>query len=153
MGPDDTPHRNVYDRLRVLRRLGRPFEVAQVRRLGGSVLSVAFRTPVLVLHTSGRRTGRERSTPLAFHRLDDGSLVVVGGAGGQSRTPDWVANLRAGPDASVTVGRVRIGVRAAELQGPERSARWEELRARWPQIDTYQERAGRDVPVFRLVPA
>lgn len=83
--------RNGYDRLRPVRRFARPFEAAQVRRFGRSLLSVSFRTPVLVLHTTGRRSGRPRRTTLAFKRSEDGSLVVVGGAGGQARLPDWVA--------------------------------------------------------------
>jgi deazaflavin-dependent oxidoreductase (nitroreductase family) len=146
------PRRNLYDRLRPLRRLVRPIEAAQVRRLGKSLLSIAFRTPVLVLHSTGRRSGIIRRTTLAFHRLDDESLVVVGGAGGQARTPDWVANLRANSDATISVDRKVLKVRAHELSGAKREDMWRELRKVWPQIDTYQKRAGREVPVFRLVP-
>ena len=146
------PSRNVYDRFRFLRRTGRPLEAAQIRWFGGSALSVALRTPVLVLHSTGRRTGRQRSTPLAFHRCDDGSFLVVGGAGGQARIPDWVANLRAAPAVSITVDRHQIRVHAQELTGSGREAAWREARKRWPRIDTYQQRAGREVPVFRLEP-
>lgn len=113
---------------------------------------MAFRTPVLVLHTTGRHSGRARSTTLAVTRLDDGSLVVVGGAGGQARLPDWAANLRAQPVAAVTIDRARIEVRAVELVGAEREESWRVLRNEWPRIDTYARRAGRTVPVFRLVP-
>lgn len=113
---------------------------------------MAFRTPVLVLHTTGRRSGRARSTTLAFKRLDDGSLVVVGGAGGQVRVPDWVANLRAEPVAAVTIDRARVEVRAAELTGAEREEMWRALREVWPRIDAYERSAGRTVPVFRLTP-
>ncbi|MEX2293235.1 MAG: nitroreductase/quinone reductase family protein [Acidimicrobiales bacterium] len=142
--------RNRYDRLRTLRRLARPIEAAQVRVLGGSALSVLLRTPVLVLITTGRRSGAARSTTLAYHRLDAGNLVVVAGAGGQRRLPDWVANLRADGSAAMVVRRTRFDVRAAELLGDDRVATWNELRRVWPQIDTYERRAGRDVPVFRL---
>ena len=144
--------RNRYDRLRVLRRLARPFEVLQVRRFGRSVLSVVFRTPVLVLHTTGRRSGIERSTTLACTRCDDGALVVVGGAGGQARLPDWVANLRADRCAAVTVDRNRVPVQAEEVTGAARAELWNDLRQVWPRIDAYERRAGRTVPVFRLVP-
>jgi deazaflavin-dependent oxidoreductase (nitroreductase family) len=147
------PRRNVHDRLRFLRRAGRPFEVAQVRWFGTSALSALFKTPVLLLHTTGRRTGKPRTTPLAFHRGDDGELLIVGGAAGQARNPDWAANLRSTPSASVTVDRVRLDVRAEEMIGPDRHAAWETLRMRWPRIDTYQQRSGRAVPVFRLVEA
>jgi deazaflavin-dependent oxidoreductase (nitroreductase family) len=132
--------------------LARPFEAAQVQWFGKSLLSVVFRTPVLVLHSTGRRTGVVRSTTLACHRLNDGSFIVVGGAGGQARVPDWVANLRADPVAAITVNRIRVDVQAAELAGAARDGMWREVRDVWPQIEVYQRRAGRDVPVFRLTP-
>ena len=144
--------RNLQDRLRPLRRLARPVEAAQVRWFGKSLLSAAFRTEVLLLHSTGRKTGTVRSTTLAFHRLEDGSLVVVGGGGGQVRVPDWVANLRARPCAAVTADRRRVDVRAEELAGAARTEMWREVRAVWPQVDVYERRAGRDVPVFRLIP-
>lgn len=137
--------------LRRLRRLLTPVEVAQIRWLGTSVLAVLFRTPVLVLHTTGRRSGRPRATPVAWCRGADGSLLVVGGAGGQRRV-DWVANLRAEPTASVTVNRRRLTARAVELTGAERAAVWPTLVATWPRVAAYERRAGRPVPVFRLVP-
>ena len=142
---------NVYDRVQPLRRLAQPFEVAQIRRFGRSLFSVAFRTPVLLLHTTGRRSGRERTTALAFHEVDDGSLVVVGGANGQTRVPDWVINLRAQPDAAVTVRRQRQLVHADELVGEQRDRRWPALVEQWPRIEVYERRAGRPIPVFRLV--
>ena len=113
---------------------------------------MVFRTPVLLLHTTGRRSGRARSTTLAFTRMEDESLVVVGGAGGQVRLPDWVANLRAEPVAAVTIDRARVEVRAVELAGAEREEMWRALLEVWPRIDGYERRAGRTVPVFRLIP-
>ena len=141
---------NPQDRLRPLRRLARPVEAAEIRRFGRSVLSTLYRTPVLVLVTTGRRTGRVRSTPLAYHRDVDGSLLVVGGAGGQSRTPDWVHNLRADPRCTVTVDRATRSATATELTGAERTSVWSQLRSVFPRIDGYQRQAGRPVPVFRL---
>lgn len=149
------------DRFRGIRRLARPIEVAQIRLLGASAVSLVARTPVLVLHTTGRTSGRTRTTPLAY-RADDrdqeesgsrgGSLLVVGGAGGQAAVPDWVANLRAQPQAAVTVHRRQFAVRADELRGEERADAWPELVATWPRIEGYEQRAGRPIPVFRLTP-
>jgi deazaflavin-dependent oxidoreductase (nitroreductase family) len=142
--------RNVFDRMRLLRRALGPIEAVQVRRFGRSVLSTVFRTPVLLLHTTGRMTGVERTTTLAYDRDEDGSLLIVGGSGGQVRIPDWVANLREHPRAAVTVNRERFEITAIELGGAERATVWQRLRAVWPQIETYERRAGRPVPVFRL---
>jgi deazaflavin-dependent oxidoreductase (nitroreductase family) len=144
--------RNLADRLRPVRRLTRPIEAAQIRRFGRSGLSLVFRTPVLVLETTGRRTGTTRSTPLAFHRGDEGALFVVGGAGGQSTIADWVRNLRADPHAVAVVDRERRPVHAVELAGSDREGAWAELVRVWPRIATYERRAGRPVPVIRLTP-
>lgn len=138
------------DRFRFVRRLTRGIEAAQVKRLGASALSLLFRTRVLVLATTGRRSGRSRETTLAYLQMDDGDLLVVGGAGGQSRTPDWVANLRANPAVQVTVGRTRRPMIATELQGDARAAAWSLAVDEWPQIVKYESRAGRPVPVVRL---
>ena len=142
----------MFDRLRPIRRLAGPIEAAQVRWAGSSLVSAAIRAPVLVLHSCGRRSGRLRSTTLAYHRLDDGSLIVVGGAGGQVRVPDWVANLRTDPKATVTMRRAPVKVEAVELTGSERAEVWRTVRDVWPKIDVYERRAGREVPVFRLIP-
>lgn len=144
--------RNLADRLRPVRRATRAIEVAQVRRFGRSLLSTVFRTPVLVLETTGRRSGARRATTLAFHDDGSGSVLVVGGAGGQTRVPDWVANLRSCPDAVVVVDRRPRAVTATELTGEERARTWAELRAVWPRIDAYEANAGRPVPVFRFSP-
>ncbi|HEV2068857.1 MAG TPA: nitroreductase/quinone reductase family protein [Acidimicrobiales bacterium] len=131
--------------------MAKAVEAAQVRRFGTSTVSVVFRTPVLVLETIGRRSGARRSTTLAFQRVDDGTLLVVGGAGGQARVPDWVANLRANPHAVAWVDRAPLPVRAVEMTGADRDEAWRHLREVWPRIDRYERRAGRRVPVFRLV--
>ncbi len=137
---------------RWLRSVAKAAEAAQIRRFGRSMVSLVLRTPVLVLETTGRRSGARRSTALAYHRLHDGTLLVVGGAGGQARVPDWVANLRASPEAVATVDRVPTPVRAVEMRGADREEAWRHLRGVWPQIEKYERRAGRRVPVFRLVP-
>lgn len=141
---------NVFDRMRVIRRVLGPIEAWQVQRFGRSVLSAVFRTPVLLLHTTGRTSGLERTTTLAYHEEANGSLLIVGGAGGQARIPDWVSNLRASPRASVTVDRSRVDVVVHELDGDERATVWQRLTAPWPRIEAYERRAGRPVPVFRL---
>jgi deazaflavin-dependent oxidoreductase (nitroreductase family) len=136
--------------MRALRRAVGVLEAAQVRWFGRSIISLVVRTRVVVLRTTGRRTGVVRSTTLAYHCEADGSLLVVGGAAGQRRLPDWVANLRAEPRAEVVLDRRRVEVTATELVGDERSEVWARLVEVWPRIERYQRRAGRPVPVFRL---
>lgn len=152
MGSSGRSRRSWADRIRPLRRLAGPIEAAQVRRFGTSALSVVFRTRVLVLETVGRRSGTTRSTTVAYHRADDSSWLIVGGAGGQSSTADWVANLRAHPEAIAVIDRARVSVTAVELTGADRADVWHELRRVWPRLDVYERRAGRHVPVIRLLP-
>lgn len=125
-------------------------EVAQVHRTGHSIVSLLFRTQVLVLHSTGRRSGSARSTVLAVATIADDTMLIVGGAAGQRATPDWVANLRADPHAEITYRRRRIPVRAEELLGDQRRSAWRQLSVLWPRILDYERRSGRTVPVFEL---
>jgi deazaflavin-dependent oxidoreductase (nitroreductase family) len=125
-------------------------EAALVRRFGQSPLSFAFRVPVLVLETTGRKTGATRRTTVAYQREADGALLLVGGAGGQTRTPDWVANLRANPEVAITLDRRRVTHMATELTGTDRAAAWNEVRKRQPRVEAYERRAGHPIAIFRL---
>ena len=141
---------NLLELARRVRPLVGRIESAQVRRFGRSGLGLAFRTQVLVLETTGRRTGRRRQTPLAYLE-HDGGWLVSGGAGGQS-TVDWVANLRAQPRASVFVGRQQVGVVAERVAGDAYDRVHELAMRTWPRIRAYERRAGRPVPIFVLRP-
>jgi deazaflavin-dependent oxidoreductase (nitroreductase family) len=82
---------------------------------------------MLLLHTTGRSTGREHVTPAVY--LPDGDRwVVIGSKGGAPDDPDWVRNLEANPGATIEVGTETIPVRATKIlrEGPE----WEDLYAR-----------------------
>ena len=142
---------NVADLIRPVRRWAGRIEAWEVARFGRSGLSVLFRRPVLVLHTTGRRSGRERRTPLAYRELD-GAYVVVGGAGGQTAVPDWVLNVRSEPAVRLTVDRRSCAAVATELHGVERQAMWDRLLPEMPVIAKYERRAGRPIPVLVLHP-
>lgn len=154
------PHdvaRVAANRAPALQRTVNRLEAQSVRRFGRSPLSLLFSTPVLVLETVGRRSGQIRSTPLAYGLFDLGGqagrqLVVVGGAAGQRRVPDWVANLRAEPRVTVTIDSIRRSVIGREVIGSDRSALWPQLVERWPRIEGYEAHAGRTVPVFVFTP-
>lgn len=121
-----------------------------MKRFGRSGLGVVFRADVLVLETTGRRTGKRRETPLAYVE-HEGGWLVAGGAGGQA-TVDWVANLVADSRATVTIERRQGEVVAVRLSGAEyASARDLALRT-WPRIRAYERRSGRPVPLFLLRP-
>jgi deazaflavin-dependent oxidoreductase (nitroreductase family) len=107
--------------------------------------------PALLLTTTGRKTGRARTQPLVYAR-DGDAFVVVGSNWGQAHHPAWSGNLLADPDGVVTLGGRDIPVRAELVEGPDRGRLWELMRSRWPAYAQYEERAGRHIRVFRLIP-
>jgi len=136
------------DRWRPLWRITNRFESLELRWLGTSGITLLGRTDVLVLETTGRRTGKRRRTPVAYW-TDDGAYFLGGGAAGMSRV-DWVANLRANPDAAVWVRRRRLPVVAHELDGDDYERVRAEAFRRWPDAPSYEMRSGRRIPYFKL---
>ncbi|MGH2690349.1 MAG: nitroreductase/quinone reductase family protein [Actinomycetota bacterium] len=121
------------------------------RRSGGRIGGRLAASPVLLLTTRGRRTGRVRTTPLLY--LADGDrLVIVASYGGDDRPPAWYRNIRADPEVTVEVGRSRRWMRAADAVGEERARLWERLTQMYPPYDDYQARTSRQIPVVVLTP-
>lgn len=143
--------RNVFDRLRWLFRIANRLEALQLRLLGTSGMALLTRRSILLLETTGRRTGQQRRTPVAYWEEPGGDLIIGGGAAGMTRV-DWVANLRAHPDAAVWARRRRIPVSARELTGDEYERVRERAFERWPNAPKYETRSGRRIPYFRLTP-
>jgi deazaflavin-dependent oxidoreductase (nitroreductase family) len=126
-------------------------ETAEVRWFGRSIVSVVARQQVLVLTTTGRRSGKVRRTTVAYTEVG-GQIVVVGGAAGQTRPPDWVANLAADPLVEVTIRRATAPMRAMVLVGDARRRVWDAVLPRWPFIANYEARAGYEIAVVVLEP-
>jgi deazaflavin-dependent oxidoreductase (nitroreductase family) len=116
-------------------------------------LGVQFEgAPVLLLHSTGARSGEERVSPMMY--LADGDrYLVFASAAGADNNPAWYWNLRAHPDASIEVGDDRVDVRAVELTGTERDEKYAEQARRYPGFAGYQEKTTRTIPVVALVPA
>jgi deazaflavin-dependent oxidoreductase (nitroreductase family) len=117
-------------------------------RIGGRVLDA----PVLLLTTIGRKTGKQRTTPLLY--LQDGDdLVVVGSNSGKDKAPLWWSNLLNEPFAQVNVnGQVR-DVIAHQAEGAERERLWRLLLKMYATYAEYQTRTAREIPVMVLRPA
>jgi F420H(2)-dependent quinone reductase len=144
--------RNWVDRTRFLWRIGNKLEAVQQRKLGTSVQSLLNPGQVLLLETVGRHTHRRRFTPVGYWQDLDGSFVVGGAAAGMTRTPDWVANLRAQRDVAVWVHRKRLPVAAHELEGEARQDAIDRAARIWPRFPRFEALSGRVVPFFRLEP-
>ena len=114
-------------------------------RVGGRVLGM----PVLMLTTTGRRSGRPRTVPLTYFE-DGDALLVVGSKGGSPRHPDWYLNLEAEPDVDVQVGSEHRRLRARRATAEEAARLWPVVLERAPVYGTYRARTTRDIPLVLL---
>jgi len=104
---------------------------------------------ILLLTTTGRKSGRPRTHPL-IHRPDNGGWVIVASDGGAPEHPSWMKNLLADPEATIQVRADEIPVRARVTEGEERERLWRLMNEAWPPYDSYQERTERQIPVVVL---
>jgi deazaflavin-dependent oxidoreductase (nitroreductase family) len=107
--------------------------------------------PTLLLTTTGRKTGRERHTPLLYVE-NEGSYLVMGSKGGTENHPFWYLNLLDNPDCEIRVASFRSKARAVVLEGEERASAWAKVTALQPVYLKYQKRTDRLIPVIRLEP-
>ncbi len=108
-------------------------------------------SPVLLLTTTGRRSGVPRTVPVLYMR-DGERLVVIGSNAGNARAPAWALNLQAHPDAEVELGGRRLTVRARVAAGPERAELWQRFNERYSGFERYDARTSRDIRLFVLEP-
>jgi deazaflavin-dependent oxidoreductase (nitroreductase family) len=126
--------------------------VVAYRLTGGRIGGHLGKAPILLLHHTGRKTGKARVTPVLYLTEGD-SLVVVASKGGTDKNPAWFHNLVASDETQVEVGRVRRRVRPRVVSAEEREELWPKLVAIYPSFATYQENAiQRTIPVIALDP-
>jgi deazaflavin-dependent oxidoreductase (nitroreductase family) len=106
-------------------------------------------TTVLLLSTTGRRSGDERTTPLIYTRHGD-DFVVVASRGGSDDNPAWYLNLVEDPEVEVQVLADKFAGRARTATGEERSELWRLLVEHWPPYADYQAKTKREIPVIVL---
>jgi len=122
---------------------------AVYRATGGKIGGRMVSSPVLLLITTGRRTGEQRTTPLLYLQDGDGYAIVASN-GGTSGHPAWWLNLEADPEAKIEIGGKKIRVRSSEAMGEERRRLWERLVGMYPAYEDYQRRTDRTIPVVCL---
>jgi deazaflavin-dependent oxidoreductase (nitroreductase family) len=109
-------------------------------------------TVTLLLTTTGRHSGEERTTPLIY-QPDGDRYVVVASQGGAPRHPGWYHNLSEDANVGVQVKGDRFRATATTAEGEERERLWKLMTATWPAYDEYQTRTARQIPVVVLTPA
>jgi deazaflavin-dependent oxidoreductase (nitroreductase family) len=122
--------------------------VIEQYRAGGPVEGM-HRERLVLLTTTGRRSGRPHTVPMMFHRDDDRVLVIASNAGAPAR-PDWYLNLEADPGVTVELPDETYAGRAVPLAGEDRERTWEMLKRTYPFFADHEAKVDRDIPVVEL---
>ncbi len=122
------------------------------RLSGGRVGGKVGRAPVLLLTTTGRKSGEPRTAPVVY--LADGeNVVLINTNAGNAKVPAWSLNLEANPEAEVELGRERRSVRARVAAGEERADLWRKHVEQYAGFDDYKVKLEREPAVFVLEPS
>jgi len=125
--------------------------IRRYRETNGRVGYLWNNVPTLLLTTTGRKTGKPRTSALIFGRDGDDYLVVAS-IGGAPRHPAWYGNLIASPEAEIQVKAEHIAVSARTATESEKPRLWQIMTGAWPNYDVYQARTQRVIPVVVLTP-
>ena len=125
--------------------------VRQYEATGGKVGHDWNDTQVLILHTTGRKSGATRKNPLIYGR-DGDNYMVVASKGGAPNHPDWYLNLIAHPETTIQVWGERIPVTARTATADEKARLWPTMTKEWPDYDQYQKKTEREIPLVMLSP-
>jgi deazaflavin-dependent oxidoreductase (nitroreductase family) len=107
--------------------------------------------PLLIMTSTGARSGSPRRAILTYHR-DGGDYVVAGTAGGSKTDPGWLHNVERDPEVSVEVGNDTFDATATIVEGPERDPLWDDHVKALPWFADYPAQTGRLIPMVRLTP-
>jgi deazaflavin-dependent oxidoreductase (nitroreductase family) len=108
--------------------------------------------PILLLHTTGARSGQERVHPLVYGRDGDNYLVFASKAGAPTN-PDWFHNVVAEPEVTAEVGTATLALQARVAEGDERDRLWSRQKEAMPGFADYEAKTTRLIPVVVLEPA
>jgi deazaflavin-dependent oxidoreductase (nitroreductase family) len=107
--------------------------------------------PILLLTTTGRKTGRSRTVPLLYLE-DNGRFAIVASFAGAPKDPAWFRNLETDPKVRLQVGGRRFAATARRADARDKARLWPGLLAIYPQYADYQKRTARDIPVVMVTP-
>ena len=108
-------------------------------------------TPLLLLHTTGAKSGQLRINPVAYVK-DGERFVIIASKGGAPENPDWYYNLLAHAEVTVEVGTETLKVDATATEEPERTRLFDQMAAKNPGFDEYRKKTTRQIPVIVLTP-
>ena len=130
---------------------GMSVSVFLYRLTGGGIGGKMQSLPVLLLTTTGRKSGKKRTIPLGFLR-DGSAYVIIASYAGQPRNPAWFFNLKSHPEATIEVKKRQMQVKAETASPEKRSELWARLVEVAPGYAKYEMRTTREIPVVILHP-
>lgn len=125
--------------------------ITEFRANDGAVGGQFEGAPLLLLHSTGAKSGQERVSPVMYQAVDDGYAIFASKAGAPTN-PDWFHNLRAHPDAAVEVGDRTVAVRSRVAAADERERIWTRQKELYPGFAEYEAKTDREIPVVVLEP-
>jgi deazaflavin-dependent oxidoreductase (nitroreductase family) len=123
--------------------------IDEFRANDGKVGGMFEGAPLLILHTTGAKSGAHRESPLVYLNQDERIFVFASKAGADSH-PDWYYNLKANPSVSIELGADRIDKTATEVDREERDTVYAKQANRFPQFAEYASGTDRIIPVIEL---
>ncbi|MGH8980477.1 MAG: nitroreductase family deazaflavin-dependent oxidoreductase [Acidimicrobiales bacterium] len=126
--------------------------IDEFRAGGGKVGGDFAGAPMLLLHTTGARTGTERVNPMMYQALDDGRVAVFASKGGAPTHPDWYHNLVANPEVTAEIGTESRRFRARTADAGEREPIWSKQKEDYSGFAEYEAKTSREIPVAVLEP-
>ena len=125
--------------------------IDEYRANGGKLGGQFEGAPVLLLHSTGAKSGKERINPMMYQAVGD-SYAVFASKAGAPTNPDWYHNLVANPEATIEVGAETRAVRARVATSTERPTIWATQKERYPGFADYERQTDREIPVVILEP-
>jgi deazaflavin-dependent oxidoreductase (nitroreductase family) len=132
-------------------KLGSSVHAGVYRATGGKLFGRMGQSPILLLNTVGRKSGKKRATPLLYV-VDGEDFVIIALKGGAPTHPAWYLNLMANPDTTVEIEDRKVRVRAEEVGGEEKARLWQRMAELYPTYDDYQKKTKRQIPLLVLRP-
>jgi deazaflavin-dependent oxidoreductase (nitroreductase family) len=126
--------------------------IEEFRANGGKVGGNFEGAPMLLLHTTGARSGKERINPMMYQDLGE-AIAVFASKAGADTNPDWYHNLVAHPEITAEIGTETRTFRARIATTEERAPIWEKQKADYPGFADYEANTEREIPVVILEPA
>lgn len=123
--------------------------IEEFRANGGKVGGIWEGRPLLLLTTTGAKSGRQRTNPLVYLR-EGNHLYIFASKGGAPTSPDWYHNLIAHPEVTVEIGKETYQARAIPVTGEERDRIFAKQVKAMPQFGDYQKKTARKIPVIEL---